>query len=71
MEELNWYEQLVKRAGRDPTYQACLAEVKRLEPGFLALRDSLTVQQREILEGYLSACGELDHALLQLTAKKR
>ena len=66
MKEINWYEKLTELARHDHHYQACLAEVKRLEPGFLVLRDSLTGQQRQILDGYLSACEEMDHALLML-----
>ena len=67
METREWMEELTDAAREDPAYQACLAEAKRLEPAFLALRDSLSGPQRDILEGYLCACEEMDHALLSLT----
>ena len=57
-------EKLMARANCSSVYQEKLEEVKRLEPAFLALRDSLPEEQRQILESYLSACEELDHELL-------
>ena len=63
-------ENLMKLAKEDPHYQACLEEVKRWEPAYLALRDSLPEMQRRAVEGYISACEELDHALLALALKK-
>lgn len=66
MEEKNWYEKLTQQAKQDHHNQVCLAEVKGLEPAFLALRDALSEEQQKILEGYLSACEELDHALVVL-----
>ena len=59
-------EKLTDQAKCDPLYQQCLAEIKRLEPEFLQLQDSLSESQQQILEAYLSACEELDHALLLL-----
>lgn len=66
MEQTNGYERLMELAKLDRHYQNCLAEVQRLEPSFLALRDSLPEEQRQVLEHYLSACEELDHALAVL-----
>lgn len=61
------YDELMDRAKYSSHYQTCLAEVKRLEPAFLALRDSLPEDQRQVLEAYLSACEEMDHALLDIS----
>ena len=66
MREENWYKNLMKLAKEDPHYQTCLEEVKRWECAYLALRETLPEMQRRVVEGYLSACEELDHALLML-----
>ena len=64
------YKNLMKLAKEDPHYQACLEEVKRLEPVYLALKDSLPEMQKKVMEDYISACEELDHALLALALKQ-
>ena len=69
MEEQCWYEVLLERVKNDPQYQACLEEVKRLEPEFLALRDTLEENRRNVLDAYLSACEEMDHALLMAAGR--
>ena len=69
MMENERYKNLMERAKEDPDYQACLEEVKRQEPVYLALRDTLPQMQRKVLETYISACEELDHALLLLAMK--
>ena len=63
-------EKLLELAKGDPYYQACLEEVKRLEPVYLAMRDTLPQMQKKVMEDYLSACEELDHALLALALKQ-
>ena len=65
-----WYKNLMELAKNDSHYQNCLEEVKRLEPVYLALRDALPEMQQSVLEDYLSACEELDHALLLLALKQ-
>lgn len=65
-----WYKNLLELAKNDSHYQNCLEEVKRLEPVYLALRDALPEMQRRALEKYISACEELDHALLLLALKQ-
>lgn len=62
--EQTWYEELLERAKEDPEYQACLETVRKLEPEFLILRNFLQEDQRNLLDAYLSACEEMDHALL-------
>ena len=66
MDQTEWMEELLEWAKEDPEYQACLETVRDLEPEFLALRDALTEDRRNVLDAYLSACEEMDHALLSL-----
>ena len=66
MVEMEWYKKLMKLAKQDPNYQICLTEVSQIEPEFMSLKDSLTEEQKKVLERYLTACDELDHALLML-----
>ena len=66
MREEIWEKNLLELAKEDSHYQACLEEVKRLEPVYLALRDALPQMQKKVMEDYISACEELDHALLAL-----
>ena len=63
------YKTLMELAKNDPNYQACLEEMRRWEPAYLALRDALPEMQRRTLENYISACEELDHAMLLLALK--
>ena len=69
MEKQCWYEALLEQAKNDSQYQSCLEELKRLEPEFLAWRDTLEENRRNILDDYLSACEELDHALLMVAGR--
>ena len=69
MREEIWEKNLLELAKEDSHYQACLEEVKRLEPVYLALRDALPQMQKKVMEDYISACEELDHALLLLAIK--
>ena len=62
-------EKLLELAKEDPHYQACLEEVRRLEPVYLTPRDALPEMQKKVLEEYISACEELDHALLALALR--
>ena len=66
MIKTEWYKDLVEKAKQDPYYQECLAEVGALEPLFLNIRSSLPELQQKALDAYISACEELDHALLIL-----
>ena len=70
MIEKEWYIELIEKAKHDPYYQECLAEVKALEPMFLAVRFELPEMQQRALDAYISACEELDHALLMLANKE-
>ena len=70
MEGNKWLEELTVKAKNDPYYQHCLEEVRALEPLFLKIRDSLPEMQKKALDAYLSACEELDHALLHLAKEQ-
>lgn len=63
---MDWEKELAVRAVQDEYYQNCLKEVRELEPLFLSLRDMLSPPQRQLLDRYLSASEELDHAMMHL-----
>ena len=65
MREQIWYKNLIEQALEDEHYQSCLEEVKRWEPIYLAQRNAMTEMQTRVLESYISACEELDYALLR------
>jgi hypothetical protein len=64
MEE--WVNILNMRCREDVWYQQCLKEARAAEDGFRILRNSLTPQQRSLLEAYLMTGEELEHARLRL-----
>lgn len=70
MEEKIRMEQLEELCRKDSWYQQCLRKAEQLEPAFEQLRSSLDEGQREILDQYLMACEELDHARLLLAIRK-
>ena len=63
---MDWMDQLTELAGKDEWYQQCLRAVEEKEAVFLAIRDALTTEQQEQLDGYIAACEELEHALVPL-----
>jgi len=65
-----WLERLTEKAKYDPYYQQCLTEVRELEPIFGKIRSALPVMQQKALDAYITACEELDHALLLLAANE-
>jgi len=70
MKKETWYIELMEMAKHDVYYQQCLTEVRELEPVFLNIRSSLPELQQKTLDSYISACEELDHALLLLAGKE-
>ena len=54
---------LVLRMEQDPDYQQALQRLKEAEPAYLALLETMTPENREILERYISACEALDDPL--------
>ena len=69
MKEEIWYNNLIEQAQEDEYYQTCLEEVKRWEPVYLVQRDSMPEIQMRVMEHYISACEELDYALLRVAMK--
>ena len=70
MEENKWLKELTEKAKNDPYFLQCLEEVRALEPLFLKIRSTLPELQQKTLDAYISACEELDHALLILAYKE-
>ena len=70
MDKAMWINKLTEKAKNDPYYQECLMEVRALEPMFLNIRSTLPELQQKTLDAYISACEELDHALLVLAIQK-
>lgn len=57
---------LVPMMDADPDYQRALQKLKKVEPEYLALSETLTPEQRDVLERYIAACEEVDDALIFL-----
>ena len=58
------WERLMLEAEQNTEYQQALQELKNVEEDYTALLESLSAQQREVLERYISACEEMDEALV-------
>ena len=63
---MEWMKQMYQRASGMPDIRACIDELEKWEGAYYALRDSLLEEQRTVLESYICACEELDHAMLRL-----
>ena len=63
MQKEEFVQVLQTRAIADPYYNTLLAKVRALEPEFLAVRDTLSREQQETLDRYISACEELEYSL--------
>ena len=57
---------LVLRMEQDPDYQQALQRLKEAEPAYLALLETLTLENREVLERYIAATEALDDPLIFL-----
>lgn len=66
MEEYPWLEALNRMEQNDPWRQECLARVKDLTADYEEACAVLTVQQRQVVEDYIAACEELEHASIFL-----
>ncbi|MBE6941154.1 MAG: hypothetical protein E7455_02555 [Ruminococcaceae bacterium] len=55
---------LVLRMELDPDYQQALQNLKDAEPAYLALLETMTPENREILERYIAASEALDDPLI-------
>ena len=63
---MDWMKRMCQRASQMPDIIQKLEEVEKWEHAYFELRNSLTEEQRTILEKYITACEELDHAMLCL-----
>lgn len=63
---MEWLKEAVRLADKDEGYMTYLEKLKAVEPAFLALRESLTQWQRDVLEEYLIACEGMDMALARI-----
>ena len=64
MNENELWNQLMAKAGQDAEYQQALQRLKEVEAAYLALLETLSCSQRETLERYITACEEMDEALV-------
>ena len=58
-----WYY-LVPMMEQDPDYQQALQRLKEAEPAYLALLETLALENREVLERYIAAAEALDDPLI-------
>lgn len=58
-----WYY-LVPMMEQDPDYQQALQHLKDIEPEYLALLETLSPQQRNVLERYIAATEAMDDPLI-------
>ena len=63
---MDWMEEVQRMAQTDAWYQCALEKVKKLEPAYLEILQSLPQEKREALEDYITACEAMDDALLRI-----
>ncbi|MBE6957789.1 MAG: hypothetical protein E7447_01370 [Ruminococcaceae bacterium] len=64
MDREELWRRLMLSAEQNVEYQKALQELKTVEEDYTALLESLSAEQREVLERYISACEEMDEALV-------
>ncbi|MBE6941147.1 MAG: hypothetical protein E7455_02520 [Ruminococcaceae bacterium] len=57
---------LVMKMEQDPDYQQALQRLKEAEPAYLALLETMTPENQEILNRYIAAAEALDDPLIFL-----
>ena len=57
---------LVLMMEQDPDYQQTLQRLQAAEVDYLALLETLTQENREVLERYIAACEAMDDPLIYL-----
>ena len=60
------WQYLVPVMEQDPEYQEALQQIKNAEPNYLALLETLSPKNQEVLERYIAACEAADDHLLYL-----
>ena len=63
---MDWLKLASDRAATDETYAHYHCLALELEPDFLRLRSSLSEEDRNLLDQYLTACEEMDNALTRI-----
>ena len=58
------WQMLVSWAEQNAEYQQALQRVKAVEADYLALLETLSGEQREVLDRYIAACEEMDEVML-------
>lgn len=66
MEREELWRYLVPMMEQDSDYQQALQKLKEVEPEYLALLETLSSQQRDVLERYIAACEAMDDPLIYL-----
>ena len=69
MKQDYWDQILLEAARKDDHYQKLLRACREAEADYTAIRDSLSEDQREQLERYISLCEELQHRLTTLACQ--
>ena len=64
MDREELWRRLMLSAEQNVEYQKALQELKTVEEDYTTLLESLSAEQREVLERYISACEEMDEALV-------
>ena len=60
------WDYLVPLMEQDADYQQALLRLKEVEPDYLSLLETMTPENREVLERYLAAAEALDDPLIYL-----
>ena len=69
MKQDYWDQILLEAARKDDHYQKLLRACREAEADYTAIRDSLSEDQREQLERYISLCEELQYRLTTLACQ--
>lgn len=64
MDKDELWQYLVPMMEQDPDYQQALQRLKAAEVDYLALLETLTPENREVLERYIAACEATDDLLI-------
>ena len=65
----NLWSKLGELADQDLQYQQALERVSTLEPAYLAIKGTLTPEQQQTLDDYITACEVLDECQLWLALR--
>ena len=66
MDKNELWNYLIPMMEQDPDYQQALQKMKEIEPKYLALLETMTAENQEILEQYITACENMDDPLIFL-----